>query len=81
MVENSQGGVEMPVIDEDRLEELERQRQAIKRNKRIPYDLIDEAVAAAKLRHPDADEVRGKLYNNRVYVEVWKDGRADIEFE
>lgn len=71
----------MPALTEDRAEELERQRAAIKRNKRIPYDLMEEAVAAAKLRHPDADEIKPKLYNNRVYVEVWKDGRADIEFE
>lgn len=57
-------------------EEIERQRESVRRRGRIPYDRMDRAVAHFKLEFPEADRVRPGLYAETVYVEVWSQGAA-----
>lgn len=46
----------------------------------IDYARIDRAVDFIRDQHPDADDVRGKVYGNRIYAEVWNEGSARIVF-
>lgn len=75
----------MTVMTEERREELENQRAAIKRNKRIPYEDLDRAKKIGEEAFPAAAEVRALLYQGAPYIEVWdkepgRGGRAEIYF-
>ena len=67
--------------DEEREEELERQRAVARRRQgtKPPYDRIERALAWAREEWPSAKDYRPVWYSGSIYVEVWTDRGGQVQ--